>query len=378
MELKQYDRIIHLSHNDLDGYGCQYLLNLVKEKNQNITFLNTSYFDVNKNVNLVFQEILSNPNDKTLFIISDVNLTMDAGDKINNFKNGNQHLNYDVILIDHHKTGKEVSLKYPEWYKLDLSRCASYLVGQWLINNNKIENDLKNYILFIMEFIDSHDRWLENHKYHDKANLISGFVFNKIEYPDFLENIKRDHIFNLLDIGFNYFMDEKNNIYDFEKNEMKHLLSFLENKIPDEMFFSKDKSYSNKLINLFAEEYKKFDTKTFLINLNENTKYSFKLFYELDSNIFQYLSHFYLNDVKEIDFMVNIKSKGSCSFRSKGDIDVGTLSNKYFNGGGHTNAAGGSIPLEDIKLKSESDVIKILKEKYNVVDFENDIKPLEI
>ena len=369
MELKNYERIIHLSHNDLDGYSCQYLLNLVKEKEQKLTFLNTSYFDVNKNVNLVFDEILNNKNEKILFLISDVNLTMDVGDKINNFRNGNKNIDYDVLLIDHHKTGLDVAQKYPEWYKLDISRCATYLVGKWLIENNNLEQELKNYIEFVMEFVDSHDRWLENHKYHEKANLISDFLFNKIVYPNFLENIKRENIFDILDIGFNFFIDENNTIYDFETNQNKYLCSFLENKIPDEMFFDKNKSYSNKLIKLFTEEYKKIDTKTFLIDLDENTKYSFKLFYELDSNIFQYLSHFYLNDIKDIDFMVNIKSKGSCSFRSKDNIDVGALANKYFYGGGHTNASGGNIPLDkDVKIKSESDIITILYDKYNVVE----------
>lgn len=31
-----------------------------------------------------------------------------------------------------------------------------------------------------------------------------------------------------------------------------------------------------------------------------------------------------------------------CSFRSKGNFDVNTFARKYFNGGGHYNAAGGS------------------------------------
>ena len=31
------------------------------------------------------------------------------------------------------------------------------------------------------------------------------------------------------------------------------------------------------------------------------------------------------------------------SFRSKGDFSVHELSQKYFNGGGHTNAAGGTL-----------------------------------
>lgn len=50
------------------------------------------------------------------------------------------------------------------------------------------------------------------------------------------------------------------------------------------------------------------------------------------------------------------------SLRSKGDIDVNTLANRYFNGGGHKNAAGGRlyIPLEDVPAYFE----KSLKEYF--------------
>ena len=45
MNLNDYSKIIHLSHNDLDGYGCQYLTNLLYK---NVTFFNTSYFKTEK------------------------------------------------------------------------------------------------------------------------------------------------------------------------------------------------------------------------------------------------------------------------------------------------------------------------------------------
>jgi Exopolyphosphatase-related proteins len=50
------------------------------------------------------------------------------------------------------------------------------------------------------------------------------------------------------------------------------------------------------------------------------------------------------------------------SLRSKGDVDVNTLSNRYFNGGGHKNAAGGRLymPLEEVPAYFE----KSLKEYF--------------
>jgi phosphoesterase RecJ-like protein len=48
--------------------------------------------------------------------------------------------------------------------------------------------------------------------------------------------------------------------------------------------------------------------------------------------------------IADIDISILFKeddSKVKISFRSKYDIDVSTFANKYFNGGGHRNAAGG-------------------------------------
>lgn len=54
------------------------------------------------------------------------------------------------------------------------------------------------------------------------------------------------------------------------------------------------------------------------------------------------------------------------SFRSKGDFDVNTFARKYFNGGGHFNAAGGknSEPLDEVVRKFKT-AIKENKELLN-------------
>ena len=54
------------------------------------------------------------------------------------------------------------------------------------------------------------------------------------------------------------------------------------------------------------------------------------------------------------------------SFRSKGGFDVNTFARKYFNGGGHFNAAGGknAEPLEEV-IKKFKEAIKENKEQLN-------------
>lgn len=60
--------------------------------------------------------------------------------------------------------------------------------------------------------------------------------------------------------------------------------------------------------------------------------------------------------ITETDKMIRI------SLRSKGNVDVNEIARKYFNGGGHKNAAGGQMnaPLSEVIEKFES-VIKSLK-----------------
>ena len=70
--MTKYNKIYHLSHNDLDGYSSQYAMSFTGE---NIMYFNTSYEDVGININLIIKEILLNKKDKILFLITDVSLT---------------------------------------------------------------------------------------------------------------------------------------------------------------------------------------------------------------------------------------------------------------------------------------------------------------
>lgn len=355
----KYKKILHLSHNDLDGYACQFLINGLK---LNTIFFNTSYFDVNKNINLIFKEL--NSEEKTLILITDLNITEEVAIKLNNFKNSNKHLDFDYLVIDHHKTGIEVSLRNLDWYRLDINNCATHLVGQWIINNFNISSDKKQFIEYVMEIVDSHDRWLINHPLHSKGNLIADMVFNKINYPTILDHFKRDHIFKFLEKSFLFFMNEENTIYDFENQLNVMMLNMFKGKIDQKMFEDKNIAYEHKLIKYFTNIYSKIKTNTFCFKL-KGIKYNFKVMFELESSIFQYLSHYYLEENEDVHFMVNIKSKGSCSFRSKDNIDVERIARGYFNGGGHTNASGGSIILVE-PIRSENDLMELLLSRYPI------------
>jgi len=55
-----------------------------------------------------------------------------------------------------------------------------------------------------------------------------------------------------------------------------------------------------------------------------------------------------IEGIKLAAIIIDRGEERKCSFRSKGDFDVNTFARKYFNGGGHFNAAGGATtdPLD--------------------------------
>jgi len=63
--------------------------------------------------------------------------------------------------------------------------------------------------------------------------------------------------------------------------------------------------------------------------------------------------------IKDINIAVLVVERGDVvklSLRSKGSIKVNIIANKYFNGGGHTNAAGGIsyISVDETIIKLEN------------------------
>jgi phosphoesterase RecJ-like protein len=48
-----------------------------------------------------------------------------------------------------------------------------------------------------------------------------------------------------------------------------------------------------------------------------------------------------IQGIKMAALIIDRDEEVKCSFRSKGDFDVNTFARKYFEGGGHFNAAGG-------------------------------------
>lgn len=70
-----------------------------------------------------------------------------------------------------------------------------------------------------------------------------------------------------------------------------------------------------------------------------------------------------IEDIKLTAFFMERDGLIRCSFRSKGDFKVNTIAERYFNGGGHDNAAGGKSykPLDEIVQRFVSLLPKITR-----------------
>lgn len=70
-----------------------------------------------------------------------------------------------------------------------------------------------------------------------------------------------------------------------------------------------------------------------------------------------------IEGIKLAAIIIDRGEERKCSFRSKGNFDVNTFARKYFNGGGHYNAAGGQT--KDSLENAVSDFIKAMHENKN-------------
>jgi bifunctional oligoribonuclease and PAP phosphatase NrnA len=122
---------------------------------------------------------------------------------------------------------------------------------------------------------------------------------------------------------------------NFSENRLRFIGNVLLNRM--EVFYE----YNAALITIPADDLVKYDIKTGdtegLVN------------YPLS-----------IEGIKLASIIIDRGEERKCSFRSKGDFDVNTFARKYFNGGGHFNAAGGATT--DSLEQAEKSFIEAIKE----------------
>ena len=167
-------QIYHLSHIDLDGYGCQmvsreiYTNAFAHDPSLSLHFYNANYGkEVNARLEQIYREIkrtkTKNPkNNATHILITDLNLTLEECDSLVQAVLELNLNGFQVTfeLLDHHKSGQECAQKYT-WYYLDTKRCATQIIYDTLLARYGLCDSVQKWLTPMVRMINSIDLWLE-------------------------------------------------------------------------------------------------------------------------------------------------------------------------------------------------------------------------
>lgn len=155
-------KILSVSHNDLDGVGCQIVLGNVYK---NITYTNSAFYNIDQNLKSI------NYNNYDYVYITDIHpddgLCLDLSEKI--------------ILIDHHPSEFHLPEKN-RWVIANKDKCATSLVKHFV---EKIHNiKLKNLDDFV-DHVNDYDMWKLN---YEKSKMLNDLMFYYYRPSNFRKN----------------------------------------------------------------------------------------------------------------------------------------------------------------------------------------------
>ena len=316
-------KIHHLSHTDLDGYGCQMVSAHFFDS---ISFYNSNY---GKEVNECFNQILNNiqtsPLEKHTILITDLNLTLDQAKEFD-AKVSICDKEVMLLLLDHHKTGQECADSF-EWYYLDSNRCATKITYDFFSALYGKNEKLGQFV----DVVNSVDIWLEKDPYFELGKVCMGLVssakeVNKIMFPE----KNNTYIFSLLHQAQDYFTCKDAHIaLDDAIHQIK------------KQFFTTSTTPNNTLSNLIS---------AYNVALLTQNKERMQISYKEYKGILTYnignvsvIGNDFLTANPDFDFFMDVTSKKTISLRSNGKVDVSKIAAQIANGGGHHNASGGLL-----------------------------------
>lgn len=324
-------KFFHISHTDLDGYGCQLI---TKEYFKEGFFYNANYgVEVKLSIKKVLEQILEYKEEEIFILISDLNLTFQESKDLDKDVNNliNDGFKIKLQLLDHHISGKKSSETF-SWYYLDDKRCATKIVYDYIFEEYEgFDRNTSDWLKPLVDAINAVDIWLE----HEVKNFEFGKVLmSMITKVREINNI----LFADLNRDFRcYLLKEGSKYLDLVDGYIK-----LDN---DVHFIKKDflklSDKDDTLDNLSA---------TYLVKTLVDVKDDLTVTYKGHKGLLTYClgsisipANAFLRANPEYDFFIDVNKKGNASFRADGKVDVALLASKLANGGGHVNASGGKF-----------------------------------
>jgi len=322
--MKQH--VYHLSHIDLDGYGCQYLSQQCFET---IECYNANYGpEVPARLEEIVKKIeqdkfIQGDEIERLILVTDLNLTTKEGNWI---EEQAVRIGAKLQLLDHHATGANAAERFA-WYKLDTTRCATLITYDWLRTHYAFdkENDLAR----IVQAINAIDIWVSDDELFEYGKVMLGMISGAREIGRIL--------FPAQDRAFKLSMIEAaKELADEEDAPIK-----LDDNLHQikKAFFKKEKNDTKD--NLVAH---------YVTNLLTQDKQRLTITYKGHKGILGYnvgnasiIGNASMVANEDYAFYMDVNFRGNFSLRSNNKLDVSAMAAHIGNGGGHVNASGGKI-----------------------------------
>ena len=318
--------VYHLSHIDLDGYGCQYLS---QQCFDTIDCYNANYGpEVPARLSEIVKKIeqdkfIHKDKVEALILITDLNLSTKEGAWI---EREAVRIGAKLQLLDHHATGANAAERFA-WYYLDTKRCATLITYEWLQKHYAFDKDFT--LRDIVKAINSIDIWVSDDELFEYGKVMLGMISGAREIGRVL--------FPTQDRAL------KLSMIKAAKDRLKEVDAPI--RLDDDLhqikkaFFKQAKNDTKD--NLVA---------TYVTNLLSTDRQRLTIEYKGAKGILGYnignasiIGNASMVANEDYDFYMDVNFRGNFSLRSNNKLDVSAMAAHIGNGGGHVNASGGKI-----------------------------------
>ncbi len=322
--MKQH--VYHLSHIDLDGYGCQYLS---EQCFDTIDCYNANYGpEVTARLAEIVKKIeqdkfLHGDKIEALILITDLNLTTKEGTWI---ENEAVRIGAKLQLLDHHATGAPAAERFA-WYKLDTTRCATLITYDWL--QLHYEFDKSSDFATIVNAINAIDIWLSDDTLFEYGKVMLGMISGAREVNRIL--------FPAEDRAFKLSLIEAAKQRVSEEDAPIQLDDDL-HQIKKAFFRQGENNTKDNLVAFYVTDLLTKDKQRLTIHYKG---YKGILGYNVGNT--SLIGNACMVENDDYDFYMDVNFRGHFSLRSNNKMDVSAMAAHIGNGGGHPNASGGKI-----------------------------------
>ena len=320
--------IYHLSHIDLDGYGCQYLTTKAFDK---IECYNANYgAEVKARLEEMIKKIeqdkfinSSKDDIEYLILVTDLNLTTKES---NWLEKEVIRAGIKIQLLDHHATGANSAERFA-WYKLDTSKCATLITYNWLKEHYNFDKD--GTYEKVVKTINAIDIWVSEDEQFEYGKVCLGMIAGARE-------INRT-LFPKNDRDLKISLIEKARLLE-NKESANIALDNALHKTKKDFFIDNQDDTKDNLVANYMTKLLSQDKRRLTINYKG---YKGLLGYNVGNS--SLIGNSFLLANPDYDFYMDINFRGNFSLRGHDKMDVSIMAGEIGNGGGHPNASGGKI-----------------------------------